>query len=289
MVMAARICLRSLGLALGLTALAAHAQNLKYPWLQKYDPAQSLEARVQLPPGYVRTEVRPGSFADWLRHLPLKPNRPEVHLFDGKPRGNQSAHFAVIDIDLIGGDLQQCADSVIRLRAEYLYSVKDYKAIHFNFTSGDEARFDRYAQGYRPVVVGNYVRWTKLAGPDNSYPSFKNYLSWVFRYAGSFSLAKEMTPVRDLKDMRTGDVFIRGGFPGHAIMVVDMAENPKTGDKIFLLAQGFIPAVEMHVLNNPEDRKLSPWYSINFPGDLVTPQYTFDRSELKRFPKAQAE
>lgn len=265
------------------------AQSLNYPWLAKYDPRQSLETRVPLPTGYVRTEVKPGSFADWLRHLPLKPGNPQVLLFDGTPRANQQAHFAVIDIDVGTKDLQQCADSVIRLRAEYLYSIGDFKSIHFNFTSGDEARFDRYAQGYRPVVVGNYVRWIKRAGEDYSYPSFRNYLNSVFNYAGSFSLSKEMTAVGNLEDMRIGDVFIRGGFPGHVIMVVDLAESPKTGDKIFLLSQGFIPAVEMHVLNNPEDRKLSPWYSIKFPGDLITPQYTFDRSELKRFPKVQVE
>ncbi len=263
----------------------AQSQDLKYQWLRNYDPAQSIEARASLPKGYLRTPVKPGSYEDWLRHLPLKPGNPQVLLFNGAPRANQQAHFAVIDLDLIGRDLQQCADSVIRLRAEYLYSVKDYPSIHFNFTSGDQARFDRYAEGYRPMVAGNYVRWMKTASPDGSYSGFRNYLTEVFRYAGTYSLSQEMGPVKNPAEMQIGDVFIRGGFPGHAIIIVDLAENTETNEKIFLPAQGYIPAQEMHLLNNFNDPDLSPWYSANFSGDLVTPEYTFKKTELKRFAK----
>jgi len=270
-------------------APASRSQNLKYNWLLKYDPGQSIEARVPVPRDYVRVPVAPGGFQDWLRRLPLKPGRPEVRLFNGNLKANQSAHFAVLDLDLGAQDLQQCADSIIRLRAEYLYSVKDYSSIHFNFTSGDEARFDQYAKGYRPVVIGNYVRWTKSAQSDDSYSSFRNYLDLVFKYAGSYSLSKEMLSVKSLNDLQIGDVFIRGGFPGHAIIVVDLAENPETKDKIFLLAQGYIPAQEMHLLNNFTDSRLSPYYSLNFGEKLETPEYSFDRSELKKFTKSGSE
>jgi len=38
-----------------------------------------------------------------------------------------------------------------------------------------------------------------------------------------------------IKNMNIGDVFIVGGSPGHAVIVVDMAVN-SDGEKIFLLA-----------------------------------------------------
>lgn len=262
-------------------------QELYYLW--PHQSTQTIAERLPVPEGFARVPVRAGSFQDWLRHLPLKPGRPEVLLYSGEPRPNQEAHFAVIDMDVPKTDFQQCADSIIRLRAEYLYSVKDYRSIHFNFTSGHEARFDRYALGYRPVVAGNFVRWLKPASPDSSYQSFQNYLLCVFRYAGSFSLNKELVQVKKLDELRAGDIFIRGGFPGHAVMVVDVAAHPRTGEKIFLLAQGFIPAQDMHILLNPDDQGLSPWYPARFGDTLHTPQYSFQSSELKRFAKAESE
>lgn len=268
-------------LLLFLTGFTGHGQELKYPWPHK--SKQTIESRIAPPEGFVRITVEPGSFQDWLRHLPLKPGRPEVLLYNGEPRAEQSAHVAVIDMDVDKADLQQCADSVIRLRAEYFYSLKDYKAIHFNFTSGDQARFDKYAEGYRPVVVGNHVNWIKTASKNYSYATFRDYLTLVFRYAGTYSLSREMIPVKDPGKMQIGDVFIHGGFPGHVVLVADMAEDPKNKEKVFLLAQGFTPAQEMHVLHNPVDR-MDPWYPVNKIGDtLLTPQYNFEREELRRF------
>jgi hypothetical protein len=94
-------------------------------------------------------EVIPGSFEDWLRHLPLKKGKPPVYLYNGRLKENQSAHYAVIDIDVGNSDLQQCADALIRLRAEYLYSIGDFSSIHFKFTSGHNAEYSRWREGYR--------------------------------------------------------------------------------------------------------------------------------------------
>ena len=272
---------RSIFIFLFLSGFPGFGQELKYPWPHK--SMQTIESRIAPPENFVRVSVAPGSFQDWLRHLPLKPGKPDVLLYNGGPRPDQSAHVAVIDMDVGNGDLQQCADSVIRLRAEYFYSRKDYKNIHFNFTSGDEASFEKYAQGYRPLVAGNFVRWFNIAPKDYSYAGFRNYLTLVFRYAGTYSLSQEMAPVKNPEKMMIGDVFIRGGFPGHVVMVVDMAENPKTGQKVFLLAQGYSPAVEMMVLENRINGKLSPWYSTKINDILITPQYNFKREELRRF------
>lgn len=104
----------------------------------------------------------------------------------------------------------------------------------------------------------------------------------IFTYAGTYSLSKELIPV-NMNDLKIGDVFIQGGFPGHAVIVVDMAVNPKNNDKIFLLAQSYMPAQELQILKNPNDENLSPWYSVDFSGELITPEWKFLKSDLKRF------
>ena len=57
----------------------------------------------------------------------------------------------------------------------------------------------------------NKVEWRRSARADSSYTSFREYLGILFTYAGTASLSKEMSPVRDLAEMRIGDVFIHGG------------------------------------------------------------------------------
>jgi len=88
---------------------------------------------------------------------------------------------------------------------------------------------------------------------------------------------------RCLKNMQIGDVFIKGGFPGHAVIVVDMAENLQIRKKIFLLAQSYMPAQDMHILINPNNQHLSPWYELDFNGDLNTPEWIFKKSDLHSF------
>ncbi len=80
------------------------------------NPYSSVSA-IPVPPGYHRTESNPSYFASWLRKLPLKKDRT-VHLYDGSLKRNQDAQFAVLDISVGHRDLQQCADAVMRLRAE---------------------------------------------------------------------------------------------------------------------------------------------------------------------------
>ncbi len=104
----------------------------------------------------------------------------------------------------------------------------------------------------------------------------------VYTYAGTASLSTELKSV-PVAQMQIGDVFIHGGFPGHAAIVVDMAVNPRTGKKAFLLVQGFMPAQEAHLLKNLNDARMSPWYPVDFGATLHTPLWDFAKGELKRF------
>jgi hypothetical protein len=44
-------------------------------------------------------------------------------------------------------DLHQCADAVMRLRAEYLWNEERYDKIHFNFTNGFRVDYTKWIEG----------------------------------------------------------------------------------------------------------------------------------------------
>lgn len=239
---------------------------------------------IPIPNNYTRIDLANNSFGSYLRNLTIKLDDNIVYLFSGKPKNNQSAQFCVINMDVGNRDLQQCADAVIRLRAEYLFLHGKFNKIHFNFTSGDTAFYTKYAEGFRANVIGNDVTWEKKVAKDTSYKVFRNYMNLVFTYAGTTSLSKELINVRNMEDIFPGDVFIQIGQPyGHAVIVIDVAIHRTTGEKIFLLAQSFMPAQEIHVLKNPSNNELNPWYSVNFNNKLQTPEWTFYKNDLKRF------
>lgn len=257
------------------------SRHHRFSWKENYSSEDMLVNRIAPPVGFRRTTVSPDSYADWLRHLPLQEAEAPVLLHNGERKGRQDVHAAVLDIDIGRADLQQCADAVMRLRAEYLYSKDAFSEIHFNYTSGDKVSFDDWRQGRKPKVAGNSISFSSKTGnTDNSYRNFKKYLIEIFKYAGTASLSKELNKVA-IANMEIGDVFIRGGFPGHAVLVVDMAENAH-GQKCFLLAQSYMPAQNIHILRNPADATSSPWYSTEFGAILNTPEWTFDRDQLSR-------
>ena len=243
--------------------LASQPLRPQYPWPHAAAD-ESIAQRFAPPAGFTRISAAPDSFAAWLRGLPLKPGQPAARLFNGKENGLGDAHVAVVDLDVGRRDLQQCADTVIRLRAEYLrHSGRDAQ-LCFRYTNGEKSR---------PAAM-------QIA----SYPEFRRWLDRVFTFAGTLSLRRESMPVTPA-EIALGDFFIRGGSPGHAAMVLDVARNPQ-GETVFLLGNGFLPAQEMTVLRNPGDNGLSPWFQLRISGTLQIPYYQFSFSDLRRFPEA---
>lgn len=246
--------------------------------------AQNIEQCIAPPTEYVREACKQQSFTTYLRQLPLLPKGSKVLLYNGQEKRNQTASFSIVDMEIGHRDLQQCADAVIRLRAEFLWSQKRYDEIKFNFTNGFKAEYKKWAEGNRIKVNGNTVQWYVSGGCDYSYPTFRKYLDIVFMYAGTASLSKELVSV-PYASLQSGDVFIKGGSPGHAVIVVDVAFHPQTKKKMFLLAQSYMPAQQIHILVNPANRKLSPWYELSDTdeGKLYTPEWIFEKKDLKRF------
>jgi hypothetical protein len=214
---------------------------------------------IPVPDGFKRISAQPGSFAAWLRAIKLKKDN-HVYLYNGLLKRNQEAQFAVMDITIGKKDLQQCADAVMRLRAEYLFAAKKFNDITFTDSAGKEH---------------------KWKGKDNR-KDFQNYLENVFGWCGTASLEKQLFPVINLKEIKPGDVFVKGGFPGHAMIVTDVAVNTE-GKKIFMLAQSYMPAQDIHIVKNPMDEKLSPWYEVSDADIIVTPEWKFYKNQLKHW------
>lgn len=242
---------------------------------------ESIQTRFSPPTGYQRISLETPNFAAYLQQLPLKPQGSLVHYYNGAEKTTPGVYAAVVDMEIGKRDLQQCADAVMRLRGEFLFQQERYDDIRFNFTNGFDMTFAKWRQGYRVKVAGNKVSWVKSKSPSSSYANFRSYMNMVFAYAGTLSLAKELRSV-PLSEMQIGDVFIQGGSPGHAVIVVDMAINAQ-GEKLFMLAQSYMPAQDIQVLQNPNQASISPWYPLPKGEDVATPEWNFSIHDLKRF------
>jgi hypothetical protein len=270
------------------TRLTDAMADVRHPWPHGDSaPSDVFERRFPAPEGFVRLAAAEDSFAAWLRRLPLRPGRPVVRLHDGREKQNQSAHLAVVDLDVGKRDLQQCADAVIRLRAEYLWSRGSASEICFHLTSGAPVPWSRWHGGERPKVgQRGTVSWSQVSKPDAGHEALRRYLDFIFTYAGTASL--ERLDVRPVKggQVESGDVFLQGGHPGHVVVVVDVAQNA-AGERVFALAQSFMPAQDVHILDNPKNSG-SIWYVWRERAALVTPEWTFQAGALRRFPEGNA-
>ncbi len=255
-----------------------------YAWLEKPQASGCIACRIGVPAGFERRVAEPNSFTSWLRGLPLLPENSTVLLFNGEAKRNQQAQFAVLDIDVGKVDLQQCADAVMRLRAEYLFASKKYDQIHFNYTSGHRLDYTQWCLGERLKPSGNKVNriQTGKRVDETDHKNFRVYMNDVFMYAGTLSLSRELKSI-PIDSIQIGDVFIRGGSPGHAVLVVDLIQHPTTKEKRFMLVQSYMPAQQIHVLKNPNASVDSPWFYIPKDNILETPEWDFATTELMRF------
>ena len=241
----------------------------------------TIGTRYSTPEGFKRVEVEKDSFEEFLRNQKLKPYGEKVLYYDGREKPSRGVYDSVIDVDIGDRNLHQCADAIMLLRGEYLYSIGDYDDIKFNFVSGFKAEYNKWMEGYRIKVEGNDVRYYKATEPSNTYEDFRKFMDMVFAYSGTLSLEKEMDSI-DIEDMKIGDVFIIGGSPGHAVIIVDMAMND-ANEKIFIIAQSYMPAQQTQILINSNDENMSPWYSLKDKEKLKTPEWTFELDALRRF------
>jgi hypothetical protein len=265
----------ALGLLVAFTASAAD-----YPWFADGARYEPLSERFSTPHGFARVPAR--GFGEWVRHLPLHPRGSPVRSYLGRvvAEAGDPRIAGVVTMDVGDENLQQCADAILRLRAEYLWQSGRRGEIAFRYTSGHLSSWLRWAGGWRPRVRGSRVRWLKRARRDSSRESFRRYLVNLFRFAGSLSLAREGRRVA-AQEVLPGDFLSLGGSPGHAVMVLDVARSDG-GETRVLLGQSYMPAQEFHVLRAADG---SPWFGVEPHGAVKTPMWgqAFPWGILRRF------
>lgn len=256
----------------------------QYPWTYDAEswPRAAMLRDVFAPPaGFERVAVDPERFGAFLRRLPLRLDRTTVHQYDGTPLHTSAAAITMLPV----GDrnLQQCADAIIRLHAEYLWATGRQEDIAYHFTSGDRSAWTDWAEGERFQISGNRVERHHRASPDRSRSAFLDYLTHLFTYAGTRSLPRDAKRVPVGTPIQPGDFFLDPGSPGHVILVLDVVVSEE-GRRRALLGQSFMPAQEFHVIDGGVDG--TGWFRLptHRDGTVDVPSWTaFPRTSAWRF------
>ena len=190
--------------------------------------AQSISkiGEIKTPEGYNRIEYETDSYPSFLRNLNLKEGK-EILKWDGQVLPSSWALYdvmAVLDLPLLyNQDLEQCADFSMRLWSEYLKAENKLDQLALFDYNGNPKRF------------------------MDSGKSFKSYLQWHMAYSNSHSIKKGARKISPA-DLQPGDMFVQNesGEIGHVSVIVDAAENA-TGERVFLIGFGYMPAQEFHI------------------------------------------
>lgn len=254
-----------------------------YAWLSKREAAKyaPLVDRIAPPDDFTRIPAPAGSFAAWLRHLPVLPadtpvttGKRKVVLSSGDP------HLAaVIALQPRTEKALAGPNMLVRLRAEYCWATKQMNGVGFHFTSGHLSRWDQWAEGQRPTVSGKTVAFKPAAERDDSRDSFCSYLETIFQYSSVYSVFDDTRPVED-GSIAPGDVFLRPGKNSCSLLVIDVVTNDAHDVRV-LLGDAGTPAQTFHVVNSTDG---SPWFPIVRSEDLTLDQNrTLRMKDLRRW------
>ncbi len=244
----------------------------------------TVEARFKPPEGYKRIEVETTSFAHYLRGLRMLSDGASAIYHDGTVKPNHNIYAGVLDLDMGVEGLQKEAQFCMRLRGEYLFGQGQYAKIAFTVNNSSRKRvsYVEWAEGLE-MIINDQTYWTKQPADIDRYRTFRRYLEFIFTYSDITTLLADVQSVT-ARDIMPGDMLVQSARPGHVVIVLDVAENPVTGDRVFLLAQSYRPAQTPQVLINPADNTLSPWYGTSITEDKIsTPEYVFYKRDLRRF------
>ena len=249
--------------------------------------ADTVAERFEVPAGCSEVAAPPGGFAAWLAARPLAPKGTPVRASDGsRVWATYSPALAVLDLDLLGP--QDCADSVMRLRGEYLWSAGKVADLSMKYLSGDAIPWSRWAEGCRPELDAAHRRvgrWVCSGTRSDGYADFEAYLENVMRYANSASLARDLDTIA-ADALGPGDVIAQPnptGGVGHAAIVLRTV-TCEDGETRHLVANGFLPPQSVHVIGKRKLLGAQPWLTLDEYREQMRP--LGEPFAYRRFPQA---
>ena len=205
-------------------------------------------------PGYSVFTDEPDSWSEWLRLLPLAAPGTPVRNFRGEivVPGDDEHLAAVVAIDIGSENVQQSADVILRLHAEWRWYVNDRRMLYLS-DSKAELPLARWFAGERLTTTGAEPTWTRQAAPkpQRDHADFRAYLDGVFTWSDGRALLAESVPLAPEK-LEPGAFFLHQGAPAEVLVVLDVATSP-AGKRAMLLAQALNPAENIHVLRPNRD------------------------------------
>jgi hypothetical protein len=242
----------------------------RYAWLasdaERPPEVEPLEARYPPPEGFTRVELGNKSFGEWLRGLPLAAPGTPVRTYRGDVRyGADDRRIAsVVAIDVGKADLQQCADTVMRLHGEWAWS-QGRRDISYDAASGMPLPYQRFARGEHVAMEGNRLVWKPGRVAATGHAGFREFMNMVFAWSNTVSLARQAAKVAP-GDVRPGDFFVSPGNPGHTVLILDLARD-SSGRAVALIGQSYMPAQSFYVLRGDRD----PWFTLVAGKSVDTP------------------
>jgi len=216
---------------------------------------------------FYRIEVKKNSFADFLRKLSLKKPGSNVVNYRGgvfKSGADTSVAF-VVDMDIAGRRLEQCMDILIRLYAEYLWGKKQMANFILPLPGGHWLEWQDWKMGFRPVFKGIDVSMFRSAQPDSSHQSYTAFLNTIYSESHTQQFYHAYQPI-ERREVKIGDIIIKKGTKGHAIMIMDLTKN-EHGQMMALIGNGDTPACQFFLLNY---KTKNPWIPLNFDQETLT-------------------
>ena len=195
-------------------------------------------------PARARAASAPGSGAcRWRR--PARRCGASGAPWSSPPTTTNLAAVAALDVGV--GDLQQCADSVIRLHAEWLFAAGTARRqLPRGVGRGHALRaLGARASGWSPHGLG--FTWSSSARADAGHASYRRWLDAVFTYANTGSLARDGEPVAPAESPPRATSWCSRAARATPCSVLDLARAPD-GRRALLLGQGYMPAQSFHVL-----------------------------------------
>lgn len=236
----------------------------------------TITTRFNPPVGYKGVVAPENSFGAYLQNFPLRK-------YDAKPlryssdsdsleKDKATSVASVLDIELIHKrNLQIAPNSLILLYSKYLYTSQLYSDISFKLSTTPvfECDYNTWTTGGRLNVQGNKITWCKEHSANCGHKdvelgtndsTFKWYMQNVMLYTSTTSFKSNLHKVQK-NDATIGDVIFYADSSIPSI-IVDMAVD-SSGNKIYIMACGGIPACEIYIPLNENDTKMSPWHNLS--------------------------